>query len=340
MAPTYKRVVVILLALAGLSNGEEPDKDTRSHHSRAVKRRELRDAITLPLERLGEEWNVLTIKPEQYSGALYGKGTVNSKTGELRFTDAAEKIKFHGQWTLVPEFGDASHEKQTSQFHWLEDPWQKEDAEGASDQQRLRNLPFTRGGTVLCRLNAAKQNEKPFSDVYLLPRGDEWIDAAKELLTSPRLSEELAEAIRSNRLEALKKQRNPLLGTFAARLLLESTAIHDSEKANALKMLWEQHPAARPMFVALLMTPARKSKLTEQILEELVAGTTAEQDFLLLVEAIGDAYWFIAYDSDRKSAQPLVELMKTVRQNAQEAKFPAVDAKIELFFNPPIAKKK
>jgi hypothetical protein len=183
--------------------------------------RAVHDAARVPFDAIVDSpsppWIVMQVTPAANSGSVVAEGAyINIDTGKLVTEPGARfPIVESGKWKLVAALSPMA--ETSGEYRW-------EVSEPFTRRVEIDGLysPFARGGLVLCRYRAERQDSGRFSPVYVLPSDWEpFVKPALEEYRSKRGSFRLEEEGQQADLERLLKHENPLLAVVALRTLVE-----------------------------------------------------------------------------------------------------------------------
>lgn len=181
--------------------------------------RAVHDGSKLPILQIlkdngDETWMLIEIKPDQFSGGAKivnpsHKGQASPSTGTMVTTTS-------GSINIITQYG-LQNKIQQHRYVWEKEPNYHKRTIDVDDIYPI----FDKGGIVFSRYNISEKNEAMFFPTFLLTR--EWQSSIKDSHAFVQEKYELFEKGSTDELLKISKSSNPVVATYAVRMLLKRT---------------------------------------------------------------------------------------------------------------------
>jgi len=318
--------LIVLLALSFStvfsvvgSEKAKPSKRDQELIVHQAEQRAFRDVSGPLLLKPDVGWAAIRIIPEVQGGITYAESAIDSLKDDFDTSEPLEEQKlFKGKWQRLSKLTSAPGRAETvGDFHWLEPLIRKGGFQPATDAEELVDFPFNYGGTVLCRFDAAAKDKKPFSDVCLLPNDENWSKAAIAVVEHPELVLDIEKSIRTGQVDKLAVEKNPLLGVYGFRRLLESEHLDEIKQAAAFSEIWNKCDLARPVIAFLLTRPQPKTEeISQKVLADLIEGAATGDELESLCRGFEVSQRIAKDEYHKKQKNALHNNLTSIRKRA------------------------
>ena len=237
-------------------------------------------------------WSVLRVSPDPHSGSATLIGAaIDGKTG--RIVDAASGkpadeasmpagMIEEGSWAAITRIG-APMGKQQGRYKWTKPLEHDKRKLGPDDIY----LPFSNGGTVLCRHNPQMEGTPQFSSVNLLPSG--WEAHVPSAFDAVRKNKVLSGSAASNAdktsLTAMLPNANAIISALAFRSLSENGNL-DTQTIQQTLSKASGYQRSVLMYIALVHAPATTTPGLQPAVAQAVQNISLDRSAALALAAV------------------------------------------------------